>query len=110
PLWVEFPAEESTFTVDSQYMIGGALLACPVTDAGVQEVRVFLPGSGQVWFDVRSATAFRGGRTLSLPVTLDTVPVFQRGGSVVCRSTGSGSCTAELQQLPLSVTVALDSQ
>lgn len=82
---------------------------------------------------------FKGGRTLSLPVTLDSVsldadpelkssqkedypgepmliccflqvPLFQRGGSVVCRSTGSGSCTAELQQFPLSVTVALNSQ
>lgn len=38
------------------------------------------------------------------------VPVFQRGGSVVCRSTGSGSCSAEFQRLPLTVTVALDSQ
>lgn len=38
------------------------------------------------------------------------VPVFQRGGSVVCRSVGSCSCTAELRQLPLSVTVALNSQ
>lgn len=36
--------------------------------------------------------------------------MFQRGGSVVCRSTGSGSCTAEQQQLPLSLTVALNSQ
>lgn len=38
------------------------------------------------------------------------VSVFQRGGSVVCRSTGSGSCTAEQQQLPLSITVALNSE
>lgn len=38
------------------------------------------------------------------------VPVFQRGGSVVCRSTGSGSCTAEYQQLPLSITVALNTE
>lgn len=29
---------------------------------------------------------------------------------MVCRATGSGSCTAELQQLPLSITVALSSQ
>lgn len=29
---------------------------------------------------------------------------------MVCRSTGSGSCTAEYQRLPLTVTVALDSQ
>ncbi|XP_076604059.1 neutral alpha-glucosidase C isoform X2 [Chaetodon auriga] len=110
PLWVEFQREENTFTVDNQYMIGGALLACPVTEPGVREVQVLLPGSGEVWYDVHSAEVYEGGATLSLPVTLDTVPVFQRGGSVVCRSAGSGSCTAEVQQLPLSITVALDSQ
>uniref|UniRef100_A0A8C3G4V9 Glucosidase alpha, neutral C n=1 Tax=Cyclopterus lumpus TaxID=8103 RepID=A0A8C3G4V9_CYCLU len=109
PLWVEFPGEQSTFTVDNQYMIGGALLARPVTDPHVQEVKVLLPGSGEVWYDVHSTKAHKGGQTLSLPVSLDTVPVFQRGGSVVCRSTGSGSCTAEQQQLPLSITVALNS-
>lgn len=27
---------------------GGALLACPVTESGVQEVQVLLPGSGEV--------------------------------------------------------------
>ncbi|XP_037603401.1 neutral alpha-glucosidase C isoform X1 [Sebastes umbrosus] len=110
PLWVEFPREPSTFSVDYQYMIGGALLACPVTEPHVQEVKVILPGSGEVWYDVHSAKAHKGGRTLNLPVTLDTVPVFQRGGSVVCRSTGSGSCTADLQQLPLAITVALNAQ
>lgn len=73
---------------------------------------------------------------MTLPVTLDTVsvlpsgihsrqkdsglsrlglccfqvPVFQRGGSVICRSVGGGSCTAEFQQLPLSITVALSAQ
>ncbi|KAM4542719.1 neutral alpha-glucosidase C [Odontesthes bonariensis] len=107
PLWVEFPREQSTFTVDNQYMIGGALLACPVTEAGVQQVAVLLPGSTEIWYDIHSAEAYKGGRTLTVPVTLDTVPVFQRGGSVVCRSAGRGTCTAEYQQLPLAVTVAL---
>lgn len=110
PLWVEFPSEQSTFTVDNQYMIGGALLACPVTEPGAKEVKLFLPGSGEVWYDVHSAGVFTGGRMLSLPVTLETVPVFQRGGSVVCRSAGSGSCSADFQWLPLSITVALNSQ
>uniref|UniRef100_A0A3B4Z6G6 Glucosidase alpha, neutral C n=1 Tax=Stegastes partitus TaxID=144197 RepID=A0A3B4Z6G6_9TELE len=108
PLWVEFPREQNTFSVDHQYMIGGALLVCPVTEPGVQEVQVLLPGSGEIWYDVDSAEATRGGRTLSLPVTLNTVPVFQRGGSVICRSVGSFSCTADLQLLPLSITVALN--
>lgn len=110
PLWAEFPKEEDTFTVDNQYMIGGALLACPITDPGAQQVKVLLPGSDEIWFDIHSAKAYKGGRTVTLPVTMDTVPVFQRGGTVICRASGSGSCTADLQKLPLSLTVALDSQ
>ncbi|XP_056868042.1 neutral alpha-glucosidase C isoform X4 [Takifugu flavidus] len=110
PLWVEFQKEQSTFAVDNQYMIGGALLACPVTDPGVQEVKVLLPGPGEVWYDVHSTKTYRGGTTVRFPVTLDTVPLFQRGGSVVCRWVGRGSCTADFQQLPLSITVALSAQ
>ncbi|XP_056151789.1 neutral alpha-glucosidase C [Lampris incognitus] len=109
PLWVEFPGEQSTFTVDTQFMIGGALLACPVTEPGAEEVNILLPGSSQKWYDIHSWRAYEGGQTLSLPVALETVPVFQRGGTVVPRTTGCGSCTAELQQFPLSLTVALDS-
>ncbi|XP_034015266.1 neutral alpha-glucosidase C isoform X2 [Thalassophryne amazonica] len=110
PLWVEFPREESVFSVDNQYMIGGALLTCPLTERDAQEVKVLLPGSSELWYDVHSAKMYKGGRTLALPVTISTVPVFQRGGSVVCRSVGCGSCTAEFQQLPLCITVALNSQ
>uniref|UniRef100_A0A8D3A9E4 Glucosidase alpha, neutral C n=1 Tax=Scophthalmus maximus TaxID=52904 RepID=A0A8D3A9E4_SCOMX len=87
PLWVEFSKEQSTFAVDSQYMIGAALLACPVIKPGVQEIKVSLPGSGEIWYDVHSAKAYEGGKTLSLPVTLDTVSVSpdpnSRGGD--CR-------------------------
>uniref|UniRef100_A0A3B4XF22 Glucosidase alpha, neutral C n=1 Tax=Seriola lalandi dorsalis TaxID=1841481 RepID=A0A3B4XF22_SERLL len=91
PLWAEFPREQSTFAVDDQYMIGGALLACPVTEAGLQEAKVLLPGSGEIWYDVHSAKAYEGGKTLSLPVTLDTVSVshdaHSRGGVCPgCRS------------------------
>lgn len=110
PLWVEFPKEEITFAEDNEYMIGGALLACPVTDPGVQAIKVFLPGSDEIWYDISSAKVHKGGKSLNLPVNMATVPVFQRGGSVVCRSTGSGTCSADYQKLPLEVTVALDSQ
>uniref|UniRef100_A0AAR2JHA8 Glycoside hydrolase family 31 N-terminal domain-containing protein n=1 Tax=Pygocentrus nattereri TaxID=42514 RepID=A0AAR2JHA8_PYGNA len=104
PLWVEFPKETETFIMDNQYMIGSALLACPVTDPGVTEVKVFLPGSDEV------SLKFYGGGTLTLPVTLETVPLFQRGGTVVSRRTGCGSCTAELQLHPFTLTVALASE
>ncbi|KAF3700842.1 Neutral alpha-glucosidase C [Channa argus] len=110
PMWVEFPQEQEAFTVDNQYMIGSALLACPVTEPGAEEVKVLLPGQTEIWYDIDSKQAYEGGRTLTLPVTLDTVPVFQRAGSVICRRAGSASSTAQLQKIPLSISVALSSQ
>ncbi|KAL0969491.1 hypothetical protein UPYG_G00228000 [Umbra pygmaea] len=111
PMWVEFPREQNIFTVDHQYMIGGALLACPITEQGATKVKVWLPGSGEVWYDIETAQQFSGGSSLlNLPVTLDTVPVFQRGGTMVPRRTVCGSCTADLHHYPLSLTMALDSQ
>lgn len=124
--------EEDTFAVEDQYMIGegnqynklqkrcqfinrnhlhvgGALLACPITDKGVQEVKILLPGSAevnhpeggavlfpchpsmstgdssfgsdlcfQVWYDISSGKAYKGGGTLRLPVNLLTVRTNQR--------------------------------
>uniref|UniRef100_A0A8C2ICS8 Glucosidase, alpha; neutral C n=1 Tax=Cyprinus carpio TaxID=7962 RepID=A0A8C2ICS8_CYPCA len=110
PLWVEFPSDTSMFAVENQYMIGGALLVCPVTDPGVTEVKVLLPGSDELWYDTNTAAVHNGARTLDLPVTLNTVPVFQRGGTVVPRRAGCGSSTADLQQHPITLTVALDSK
>lgn len=41
-------------------------------------------------------------------VSIFQVPVLQRGGTVVTRRTGCGSCTDDLQQYPFTLTVALD--
>ncbi|XP_030643249.1 neutral alpha-glucosidase C [Chanos chanos] len=110
PLWVEFPLEKSIFRVENSYMIGSALLVAPVTDPGVKEVTVLLPGPDELWYDVCTSEVYKGGRSLSVPVTLDTVPMFQRGGTVVFRRAGCGSSTADLQQYPFILTVALDNK
>ncbi|XP_052001773.1 neutral alpha-glucosidase C isoform X2 [Xyrauchen texanus] len=110
PLWIEFPKDPSTYSVENQYMIGSALLVCPVTDPEVTEVKVLLPGSDELWYDANTTEVHKGGRTVDFPVTLSTVPVFQRGGTVVPRRAGCGSSTADLQQHPITLTVALDSK
>ncbi|XP_041132775.1 neutral alpha-glucosidase C isoform X2 [Polyodon spathula] len=110
PLWVEFPGEIQCFEMEDEYMIGNALLACPVTDAGVTEVNVLFPGSGEFWYDIRTFRRFEGGTNTSVPVTLDSVPVFQRGGTIVPRKTKAGRSTACLSSIPFDLTVALDSE
>ncbi|XP_077392790.1 neutral alpha-glucosidase C-like [Festucalex cinctus] len=110
PLWMEFPQEQSIFSMEHQYMLGEALMACPVTQAGITELQVLFPGAEELWYDIKSAEVHQGGGTLSIPVTLDRIPVFQRGGTMVCRAVAAGTCTADLRKMPLAITVALDSQ
>ncbi|KAM9066670.1 neutral alpha-glucosidase C isoform 3-T3 [Sarcophilus harrisii] len=44
PLWVEFPKELETFSVEDEYMLGSALLIHPITEPKITMVDVFLPG------------------------------------------------------------------
>lgn len=54
----------------------------------------------QIWYDVHSAKAYEGGKTLSLPVTLDTVSVSpdpnSRGGG------GAATCTGRVRKYMLT--------
>ncbi|XP_068779724.1 neutral alpha-glucosidase AB isoform X3 [Struthio camelus] len=85
PLWMEFPDDVATFAIDDQYMIDRALLVHPVTEQGARGVHVYLPGAAEVWYDVASRQKHHAPQTLYVPVTMSSVPVFQRGGTVVPR-------------------------
>ncbi|KAM9787050.1 neutral alpha-glucosidase C isoform X1 [Syngnathus typhle] len=110
PLWIEFPEEKRLFNVDHQFMIGEALLAYPVTDPHVSQLEVIFPGAEQLWYYVKSGAVYHGGGTQSFPVTLETIPVFQRGGTMVIRAIELGTCTTDLLKSPLAILVALDAQ
>ncbi|XP_049596672.1 neutral alpha-glucosidase C-like [Syngnathus scovelli] len=110
PLWIEFPEEKRLFNVDHQFMIGEALLAYPVTDPDVSQLEVIFPGAEQLWYFVKSGAVYHGGGTQSFPVTLETIPVFQRGGTMVVRAIELGTCTTDLLKSPLAILVALDAQ
>lgn len=110
PLWVEFPNDLETFGVDDEYMLGSALLVHPVTEPQTTAADVFLPGSTEVWYDSKTFAQWKGGCTVKIPVTLDTIPVFQRGGSVVPIKTSVGKSTAWMTDSPYGLRVALSTQ
>ena len=49
PLWLEFPEDRNTFSMDEQHMVGSALLVHPVTDARASGVNTYLPGPDTLW-------------------------------------------------------------
>lgn len=51
PLWVEYPQDEKSFTIESQLLVGKDLLLAPVLEQGARMKEVYFP-PGSSWFEV----------------------------------------------------------
>lgn len=112
PLWMEFPGEADVFDVDDQWMVGSDLLVKPVTREGATEVDVLFPGSGTIWYDASSlaravATPAAGGVRRTVPAPLTSIPVYQRGGSIVPRQMRPRRSSAQMSADPYTLVVTL---
>uniref|UniRef100_A0A8C8EMY8 Glycoside hydrolase family 31 N-terminal domain-containing protein n=1 Tax=Oncorhynchus tshawytscha TaxID=74940 RepID=A0A8C8EMY8_ONCTS len=89
---------------------GRDLLVHPVTDERSSGVTAYLPGNGEVWYDVHTFQRHDGAQNLSIPVTMSSIPVFQRGGSIICRKNRVRRSSSCMENDPYTLYVALDSQ
>lgn len=78
---LEHPEDPVAWAVDDQYYFGSALLVAPVLEEGVTERSVWLPPGD--WYDFWTGAHLEGGRRVTVPAPLETLPVFVRGGSLV---------------------------
>ena len=79
PLFFEFPADQRTYALDDEWMLGPAVLAAPVVRTGVAR-DVYLPAG--TWYDVDRGRAVDGPRLLTgYAAPLGTAPVFVRLGA-----------------------------
>ncbi|KAM4664518.1 neutral alpha-glucosidase C [Discoglossus pictus] len=110
PLWVEFPKQPEIFAVETQYMLGNALLVVPVLSPGVSSQEVLLPGHGEKWYNFRSYDPIRGPHKKKVKVTLEHIPVYQRGGSIIAMYTQAGKSTGWMEKTSYELRVALDAK
>ena len=89
PLWFDFMSDTNTCTLslatEEQIMVGDSLLVRPVMTQLVRQVDIYLPGEGEIWYDFNSpeSNPMRGRQTVTVGVTLDAIPVYIRGGSII---------------------------
>ncbi|HMP91012.1 MAG TPA: glycoside hydrolase family 31 protein [Kiritimatiellia bacterium] len=62
------------------YLWGNDLLVAPILEPGVTEQLVPFP-KGSHWFDFFGGKRYKGGQAVKVPVTLEQIPVFVRGGA-----------------------------
>jgi alpha-D-xyloside xylohydrolase len=90
----DFRHDPRTFDVADQFMLGPALMACPVTAPmwfgprseplpGISPTRsVYLP-EGSDWYDFWSNRRYRGGQTIEAEAPLSSIPLFIRAGTIL---------------------------
>jgi len=82
-MWFYFPSDAKNFNIDDQFMVGPAILVKPITDAGATSTDVYLPPG--MWYLHSGWKQYDGGLTVSMPVNINSIPVFYRGGIIVPR-------------------------
>ncbi|KAH7566935.1 hypothetical protein ACOSP7_023641 [Xanthoceras sorbifolium] len=108
PLWMEFPSDEVTFKNDEAFMVGNAILVQGIYTERAKHASVYLPGK-ESWYDMRTGTAFRGGITHKLDVTEESIPAFQRAGTIIPRKDRFRRSSTQMVNDPYTLVVALNS-
>ncbi len=82
PLFLNFPGDQACWEIADQFMLGGDILAAPVTAEGAREREVYLP-AGAVWRDAWTGAKHQGGQWVTAPAPLEVIPVYLRDGGRV---------------------------
>jgi len=86
PMFFEFTNDNETWIIDEQFMIGPALMACPVFYTGVVNVSVYLPKDA-IWYHFSGGhqvnnNATEGSKVSITSLTTELV-LLLRGGFIV---------------------------
>lgn len=80
-LWLHFPDDPGSVKCQDEYLWGKSMLVAPVVERGATTRRVYLPPA--TWYDFWTGERFEGGREISRPVDLATMPLYVRAGSLL---------------------------
>jgi alpha-glucosidase len=103
PLFLDFPDDENVAAIDDEFLFGTDLLVAPILHEGATEREIYLP-KGE-WFDYWTGKEFSGDQAIHVPVTLDSIPLFVRGGGFIFRQPVVQS-TGQMTGNPLRVLIA----
>jgi alpha-D-xyloside xylohydrolase len=83
PFVFDFPNDSQALEQEQEYMFGEAILVNPVTEKGVTEWSTYLPQHPAGWYDMATARWYEGGQTVTTPVSIESIPLFAKGGSII---------------------------
>jgi alpha-glucosidase/alpha-D-xyloside xylohydrolase len=101
-LWLHYPNDREASVRGDEYLWGRDILVAPVVVKGAASRDVYLP-SGE-WYDFWTTERVQGGRIVTKPVDLATMPLYVRAGALI--PTGPvRQYVDELNDEPITITV-----
>lgn len=79
PMLLEYQEDYAVRDINTQYMLGEALLVAPYFDQKIH--RIYLPAGS--WLDLNTGTRIPGGRWITAEKRLDVIPLFLRENSAL---------------------------
>ncbi|KJH43978.1 glycosyl hydrolase, family 31 [Dictyocaulus viviparus] len=107
PFWLEFSDDEVSYDEDRQWMVGNALLVKPIVEPKASQVSIYLPGKNEVWYDWESSKPRPSPGAVQLPTTLETIPMYQRGGTVIPVRENVQQSSSLMRNAPITLYIAL---
>jgi alpha-glucosidase (family GH31 glycosyl hydrolase) len=85
PMFFEFPDDKETWTIDGQFMIGPALMACPAFYKDTVSVPVYLPRENTTWYHFIGGHQVYNGTGVTVRITslLRELVLLLRGGFIL---------------------------
>ena len=80
-LWLHYPDDAKAVARGDQFLWGRDMLVAPVVEQGATARSVYLPRGA--WYDFWSGERLEGGREITRPVALETLPLYVRAGAIV---------------------------
>jgi alpha-glucosidase/alpha-D-xyloside xylohydrolase len=80
-LWLHYPGDLQAEERGDEYLWGRDILVAPVVEKGATSRRLYLPHG--LWYDFWTEAKAEGGREITRPVDLATIPIYLRAGAII---------------------------
>lgn len=104
PFIFDFAHDKRALEQKQEYMFGQAILVNPITDKNPTEWTTYLPENKAGWYDMATAKWYEGGQQITTPVSIESIPLFAKGGSIIAMGQDKQS-TADKTNQPTDIYV-----
>ncbi|MCV0424794.1 MAG: alpha-glucosidase [Roseibium sp.] len=83
PLFLDHPDDANCRNTEFDFLLGRDLLVATVVEKAAKHRKVTLPANKEGWWAFGGGNWYPGGEIIEVPVSLETIPLFVRGGTVL---------------------------